>query len=165
MTWQPRYFSYLVNNTKSEIMFIDMVGHTIRPRTSVKGVNTLDDFWNKPDFYSEPRWIILGASIGFWGRVEVYGNGKIRYSHEALCLKNLTALILFIILSVDFANSQEARGDPAWKKQGIMDGNLVRTIFLNHGEVALWPFQPSGECPKGAVIHILMALRCGYLPK
>ena len=47
------------------IMFTDMVGHTIRPRTSVKGVNTLDDFWNKPDFYSEPRWIILGASIGF----------------------------------------------------------------------------------------------------
>ncbi|MCH8929239.1 MAG: hypothetical protein IIB39_11070, partial [Candidatus Marinimicrobia bacterium] len=31
-----------------------------------------------------------------------------------------------------------------------MDGNLVRTIFLNHGEVALWPFQPSGEWPKGS---------------
>ena len=40
-------------------------GYTIRPRTSVKGVNTLDDFRNRPDFYSEPRRIILGASIGF----------------------------------------------------------------------------------------------------
>ncbi|TFB08261.1 hypothetical protein E3V36_07920, partial [Candidatus Marinimicrobia bacterium MT.SAG.2] len=26
----------------------------------------------------------------------------------------------------------------------------MRTIFLNHGEVALWPFQPSGEWPKGS---------------
>jgi len=65
-------------------------------------------------------------------------------------LKSLAAVILFIILSINFANSQEPRGDPAWKKQGIMDGNLVRTIFLNHGEVALWPFQPSGEWPKGS---------------
>ena len=40
-------------------------GYTIRPRTSVKGVNTLDDFRNKPDFYSEPRRVLLGASIGF----------------------------------------------------------------------------------------------------
>ncbi len=40
-------------------------GHTIRPRTSVKGVNTLNDFRNRPDFYSEPRRIILGASVGF----------------------------------------------------------------------------------------------------
>ena len=30
-----------------------------------------------------------------------------------------------------------------------MDGNLVRTIFLNHGEVAHWPDKPSGEWPKG----------------
>ena len=98
--------------------------------------------------------------------VEVYGKEKIQYRYEVLCLKNPVAVILFIILAVNLANSQEPRGDPAWKKQGIMDGNLVRTIFLNHGEVALWPFQPSGEWPtKGAVIHILMALRCGYLPK
>ncbi|MCH8838348.1 MAG: hypothetical protein IIA60_11225, partial [Candidatus Marinimicrobia bacterium] len=30
------------------------------------------------------------------------------------------------------------------------DGNLVRTIFFNHGEVAEWPEQPSGEWPKGS---------------
>ena len=47
------------------IMFTDMVGYTIQPRPSVKGVNTLDDFCNRPDFYSEQRRIILGASIGF----------------------------------------------------------------------------------------------------
>ena len=35
-------------------------------------------------------------------------------------------------------------------RQGIMDGNLVRTIFWNHGEIADWPNQPSGEWPKGS---------------
>jgi len=30
-----------------------------------------------------------------------------------------------------------------------MDGNLVRSLFYNNGEVGQWPFQPSGEWPKG----------------
>jgi hypothetical protein len=41
------------------------------------------------------------------------------------------------------------QGNVVHTKKGIMDGNLVRTIFLNHGEVALWPDKPSGEWPKG----------------
>ncbi|MBP7461444.1 MAG: hypothetical protein KBA26_09155 [Candidatus Delongbacteria bacterium] len=41
-------------------------------------------------------------------------------------------------------------GDIQNTKKGIMDGNLVRTLFRNHGEVALWPDQPSGEWPKGS---------------
>jgi hypothetical protein len=34
---------------------------------------------------------------------------------------------------------------------GLMDGNLVRTVFANHGEIANWDEQawPSGEWPKG----------------
>ncbi|NOX38882.1 MAG: hypothetical protein GXO78_15245 [Calditrichaeota bacterium] len=40
-------------------------------------------------------------------------------------------------------------GDPIWRRQGIMDGNLVRTIFINWGEIAHWPDSPSGEWPKG----------------
>ncbi|MGB6033517.1 MAG: hypothetical protein WBH55_11845, partial [Bacteroidota bacterium] len=41
------------------------------------------------------------------------------------------------------------QGNVVHTKKGIMDGNLVRTIFLNHGEVSLWPDKPSGEWPKG----------------
>jgi hypothetical protein len=41
------------------------------------------------------------------------------------------------------------KGDIIYTKSGIMDGNFVRTIFLNHGEVAHWPDKPSGEWPKG----------------
>ncbi len=41
------------------------------------------------------------------------------------------------------------KGSIEYTKKGIMDGNLVRTIFLNHGEIAHWPDSPSGEWPKG----------------
>ena len=41
------------------------------------------------------------------------------------------------------------QGNVNYTKKGIMDGNMVRTIFLNQGEVAHWPDQPSGEWPKG----------------
>ncbi|MBN2366486.1 MAG: hypothetical protein EH225_11125, partial [Calditrichaeota bacterium] len=40
-------------------------------------------------------------------------------------------------------------GNTEFRRQGIMDGNLVRTIFINWGEIAHWPDQPSGEWPKG----------------
>ena len=40
-------------------------------------------------------------------------------------------------------------GKISFRRQGIMDGNLVRTIFINWGEIAHWPDQPSGEWPKG----------------
>jgi hypothetical protein len=41
-------------------------------------------------------------------------------------------------------------GRTTLRRQGIMDGNLVRTIFINWGEIAHWPDQPSGEWPKGS---------------
>lgn len=41
-------------------------------------------------------------------------------------------------------------GNPIYRRQGIMDGNLVRTIFINWGEIAHWPDSPSGEWPKGS---------------
>lgn len=40
-------------------------------------------------------------------------------------------------------------GDIQYRREGLMDGNLVRTLFYNNGEVGQWPFQPSGEWPKG----------------
>ena len=37
-------------------------------------------------------------------------------------------------------------------KSGIMDGNLVQTVFYNFGEIADWQNQPtiSGVWPKGS---------------
>ncbi|MCF8266040.1 MAG: hypothetical protein K9I99_16185, partial [Melioribacteraceae bacterium] len=43
----------------------------------------------------------------------------------------------------------DATGDIQFRREGTMDGNQVRTLFYNNGEVAQWPFSPSGEWPKG----------------
>jgi hypothetical protein len=48
---------------------------------------------------------------------------------------------------------QKYRNDPKgsvdYRREGIMDGNQIRTLFYNNGEVGQWPYQPSGEWPKG----------------
>jgi len=44
----------------------------------------------------------------------------------------------------------DPKGNIEFRKEGVMDGNLVRTIFYNSSEIAQWPFQPSGEWPKGS---------------
>ena len=47
----------------------------------------------------------------------------------------------------------EEKGDIKWRKKGILDGNLVRTVFQNQGEVSDWfsgaVSGPHGEWPKG----------------
>lgn len=40
-------------------------GYTIESHGSVRGVNTLAEYLNRPDYYSEPRRVILGFSVGF----------------------------------------------------------------------------------------------------
>jgi hypothetical protein len=71
----------------------------------------------------------------------------------------LKYLIIFIILLSVSVLAQiepqiqlyrsDAKGNASYKREGIMDGNLVRTLFYNTGEVAYYGFQPSGEWPKG----------------
>ena len=66
-------------------------------------------------------------------------------------MKRISILLLLIgLVSSSFAQLENLHGDRQYRKEGILDGNLVRTIFHNHGEVAHWPFQPSGEWPKGS---------------
>lgn len=67
--------------------------------------------------------------------------------------------LLIIILIADISFSQvsdqlqkyrdEPKGNVQYRKEGIMDGNQIRTLFYNNGEVGHWPDQPSGEWPKG----------------
>ena len=78
-----------------------------------------------------------------------------------MILRCFVYLILLLIFSVNCVIAQETYeqiqaylndplGDSIYRKRGIMNGNLVRTIFFNQGEVAHWPDQPSGEWPKGS---------------
>lgn len=69
----------------------------------------------------------------------------------------LWLLILLVAASVTSAQNleqilkyrKEPYGDKTYRKKGIMDGNLVRTLYQNDGQVGTWPDRPSGEWPKG----------------
>jgi hypothetical protein len=72
---------------------------------------------------------------------------------------NKIFLILLFILS-EFLYSQvdpriqlyrnEPKGNILYRRESTMDGNLVRTLYQNNGEIGHWPYQPSGEWPKGS---------------
>jgi len=61
--------------------------------------------------------------------------------------------IIFIIYPLNLFAQRKPDpnvGNTELRRQGTMDGNLVRTIFINWGEIAHWPDSPSGEWPKGS---------------
>tara|TARA_R110002050_G_scaffold69269_1_gene149867 strand:+ start:3299 stop:6580 length:3282 start_codon:yes stop_codon:yes gene_type:complete len=60
--------------------------------------------------------------------------------------------LLMLPLTTSIVNAQENidHGSNKWTQWGIMDGNRVRTLYSNHGEIARHPDQPSGEWPKGS---------------
>jgi hypothetical protein len=65
--------------------------------------------------------------------------------------KNSFIILLLLWTSIGFAQRQPDPnvGDEKLRRMGVMDGNLVRTVFINWGEIAHWPDSPSGEWPKG----------------
>lgn len=65
-------------------------------------------------------------------------------------MKRKIVLVLIFILFSILSYGSGPYGERKWKKMGIHNGNLIRTIFYNQGEVARWPYQPSGEWPKGS---------------
>jgi len=71
---------------------------------------------------------------------------KNRYLQTGL----FAALFLFVSMAYGQREADPNTGRTNLRRQGIMDGNLVRTIFINWGEIAHWPDQPSGEWPKGS---------------
>ncbi|GAB4334559.1 MAG: hypothetical protein Kow0037_13350 [Calditrichia bacterium] len=65
-----------------------------------------------------------------------------------------TVIILLVLLLFGLSARAQRQPDPnvgnvELRRQGVMDGNLVRTIYINWGEIAHWPDSPSGEWPKG----------------
>ncbi len=72
------------------------------------------------------------------------------------CSSDYLLLLIGIILlcsSGSFAQQivDKNKGNHNYTKMGIMDGNLVQTVFYNFGEIADWQNQPtlSGVWPKG----------------
>ncbi len=73
----------------------------------------------------------------------------------------LLFIILFLLapslISQVDSVTQKYRDDPKGnkyaRKKAIMDGNLVRTIFRNDGQIGFWPDRPSGEWPNNGNGH------------
>jgi hypothetical protein len=67
-------------------------------------------------------------------------------------------LLLMLIATAAFAQTStqlqlyrnDAEGNIQYRRTSKMDGNLVRTLYSNDGEVGQWPYSPSGEWPKGS---------------
>ena len=60
--------AYNIFDRRNEVLVYSdtgRAGYTLQPRGSVRGVNTLQEFLIRPDFYSEPRRVIVGVSFGF----------------------------------------------------------------------------------------------------
>ena len=73
--------------------------------------------------------------------------------------RKILVIILFVLIyTVSFAQvtpqtqlyRDDPKGDVQYIHEGTMDGNQVRTLFDNVGMVGHWPYQPSGEWPKGS---------------
>ena len=74
-----------------------------------------------------------------------------------LTRKKLILALLFLAVNIfsGYASAQRLvdknKGDHRHTKKGIMDGNLVETVYYNFGEIADWLNEPSrsGVWPKG----------------
>jgi hypothetical protein len=62
---------YNVFDTANEVNVYDDTGRAgttlalTRPQEPPRGVNTLADYYNRPDYYSAPRQVLIGASLSF----------------------------------------------------------------------------------------------------
>jgi hypothetical protein len=73
--------------------------------------------------------------------------------------KNLLIAFLFLLAIGDLTWAQtreqilkylaEPVGNKTYRKRGILDGNLVRTLFFNDGQIGYWEDRPSMNWPKG----------------
>jgi hypothetical protein len=71
--------------------------------------------------------------------------------------KKYFILFLLIIIQSTFYSQidnltqfyrNEPKGDISYRRETVMDGNQIRTLFDNCGQIGHWPNQPSGEWPK-----------------
>jgi hypothetical protein len=61
---------------------------------------------------------------------------------------SLKPLIILLLGSIIVAQTPlEMRGHSIYRRIGLMDGNLVYTLFKNYGEVTDYPNDPSGDWP------------------
>ncbi len=72
--------------------------------------------------------------------------------HPAGSVLAAALMMMMIVTSAALAQREPdpEQGQNKWTQWGVLDGNRVRTLYANHGEIAHWPDQPSGEWPRGS---------------
>ena len=68
---------------------------------------------------------------GFSGKIVVVAYGEVVIDPSTVVYRN------------------DAKGNVLARREGIMNGNQIATLFYNHGEVAKYKFDPSVVWPKG----------------
>ncbi len=80
-------------------------------------------------------------------------NGLLVSRFKIAAMRSALVLPLFI-LAASAVSAQRVPdpnyGNPQLTQWGVLDGNRVRTLYANHGEIARHPDQPSAEWPKGS---------------
>ncbi len=69
--------------------------------------------------------------------------------YVSLFILFLTSILFAQVDSTIQRYRDDLKGNFEYRREGVIDGNKVRTLFFNDGEVGYWPNQPSGEWPKG----------------
>jgi len=72
-------------------------------------------------------------------------------------MRKIVLILVLVLFEYSFSQvptqiqlyRDEPKGNIQYRREGVMDGNQIRTLFYNNGEVGQWPYQPSGEWPKG----------------
>jgi hypothetical protein len=75
---------------------------------------------------------------------------------QGVVMKSRLIILFFLLTSLSSAQIPEniqryrndSKGDLKNRRQGTLDGNRIRTLFYNNGEVGEWPYSPSLEWPK-----------------
>jgi len=74
-----------------------------------------------------------------------------------MMMRKIVLILVLVLFEYSFSQvppqiqlyRDEPKGNIQYRREGVMDGNQIRTLFYNNGEVGQWPYQPSGEWPKG----------------
>jgi hypothetical protein len=128
-----------------------------------KGNDTLrvsDIHFTSPSFYAFPTAAVIGPGQSFVDTIRFSPVAPGPASAQLVIVSNdpkspATLPVSGFGLSAGVVDAKtqayrdDQKGNVQFRKEGVMDGNRIVTLFNNDGEVGHWPFQPSAVWPKG----------------
>jgi hypothetical protein len=135
------YLPFVVKNTGTNVLIISSMTSTNFAFRILRATNLLvapgdsliDTLTFRPrKAYDDTASIaFVSNDVSFTGTLKVAAYGEVVIEPSVIPYRN------------------DVKGDVLYRREGIMDGNLIATLFYNHGEVAKYKFNPSVVWPKG----------------